>query len=186
MSSHHSISNFPQINPGLVLSAPPAKWYAVQTRSRHERVVAQQLQNRGVAHYLPVIMEEHRWTDRRKKIEVPLFGGYVFVQVVPNNQERVRVLRIDGVVRFVGHSPEGSPIPEDQIESIKMLVEGKVPLLAYPFLKVGQRIRVRGGALDGVEGIFQSRNGEDTLIVSVDAIQRSLSVSIKGYNIEPV
>jgi transcription antitermination factor NusG len=65
-------------------------------------------------------------------------------------------------------------------------VDQKVPWVTHPFLQVGQRIRIRGGALDGVEGIFQSRNGEDALVVSVNAIQRSLSVSIRGYNIEVI
>jgi transcriptional antiterminator NusG len=186
VSSYSQVANLPQINPTVVLQTPAANWYAIQTRSRHERVVAHQLQNRGIGYYLPVVTEEHRWSDRRKKVEMPLFSGYVFVQVVPHNQQRVNVLRIDGVVRFVGPSAEGTPIPDDQIESIRMLVDRKTPFLSHPFLKAGQRIRVRGGALDGVEGIFQCTNGENTLVVSIDAIQRSLSVSIKGYNVEPV
>jgi transcription antitermination factor NusG len=185
VSTHH-VGNFLQIDPAITVTTRPANWYAVQTRSRHERFVAHQFQSHGVVHYLPVVTEQHRWSDRRKKVEVPLFTGYVFVQVVPSNEERVRVLRINGVVSFVGNSPEGTPIPDEQVESVRMLVEQKVLWLAHPFLKSGQRIRVRGGALDGVEGIFQTRNGEDTLIVSIDAIQRSMSVSIKGYDIEVV
>jgi len=131
-------------------------------------------------------MQIHRWSDRRKRIEVPLFAGYVFVRVIPRNEERVRVLQINGVVRFVGHAPGGTPIPEEQIECVRLLIEHNIPWATHPFLKVGQRIRIRGGALDGLEGIFQSRNGEETLIVSIDAIQRSLSVSIRGYRVEPI
>ena len=175
---------WPQAIPPLRVATLPTTWYAVQTRSRHEKFVCHHFQNRGIAHYLPIVTEIHRWSDRKKKVELPLFSGYVFVQVPPTNEERVRVLRVDGVVRFVGHAVGGTPIPEEQIESIRMLVDQKLPCSSHPFLKAGQRIRIRGGALDGMEGIFQSRNGEDMLVISVDALQRSLLVSIRGYNIE--
>ncbi|MBV9180875.1 MAG: UpxY family transcription antiterminator, partial [Acidobacteria bacterium] len=148
--------------------------------------VSYQLRNRAIDHYLPMVTEIHRWSDRRKKVEVPLFSGYVFVCVPPTNEERVRVLRTDGVVRFVGHSAQGTPIPQAEIQSVRSLIEQKVSWSTHPFLEVGQRIRVRGGALDGVEGIFQSQHGEGVLVVSVNAIQRSLSVSIQGYQVEVV
>jgi transcription elongation factor/antiterminator RfaH len=186
VSSLYQIPTRPQTSPGSLASTLPANWYAIQTRSRHEKFVAHQLDNRGVVHYLPMITEVHRWSDRRKKVELPLFSGYVFVQLVPSNEQRVQVLRTDGVVRFIGYSPEGTPIPDEQIESVRLVVEQSVPWVAHPFLKSGQRIRIRGGALDGLEGIFQSRNGEDTLVVSVDAIQRSMSVRIQGYDVEVI
>ncbi|MBV9341418.1 MAG: UpxY family transcription antiterminator [Acidobacteria bacterium] len=158
----------------------------MQTRSRHEKLVACHLQTRGVVHYLPIVIETHRWSDRRKRLELPLFPGYVFVRVVDSNLRRVEVLRTPGVVRFVGHSPSGTVVPDEQIESIRKLIEENIPWVSHPFLKVGQRVRVRGGALDNLEGIVVRRNGEDALVISVDAIQRSLSVSIKGYDLEVV
>jgi transcriptional antiterminator NusG len=183
MASSHQLFQPPL---PLVNSIHCERWYALQTRARHERMVKKHLADRGIMTYLPTVTEVHRWSDRKKKVEVPLFSGYVFVHVAPTNEERVRVLRADGVVRFVGASAEGTPIPEEEIESVRSLIDQKVPWAAHPFLKVGQRIRIRGGALDGVEGIFQSRSGEDILVVSVNAIQRSLSISIRGYNIEVV
>jgi transcription elongation factor/antiterminator RfaH len=159
-------------------------WYAVQTRSRHERIACQHLMMRGFSLYLPTIVETHVWSDRRKKVEVPLFPGYVFVRLIAHNEWRVQVLRTPGVVRFVGGAPEGSPIPEEQIASVRAVVERKMAYVSHPFLKVGQRVRVCGGALEGVEGIFVKHNGSDTLVISVDAIQRSLSVSIQGYDLE--
>jgi transcription elongation factor/antiterminator RfaH len=186
VSSIHQVTTWPQAIPDLAATASRTNWYALQTRSRHEKFVSYHLQSRRISCYLPVISEVHRWSDRRKRVEVPLFPGYVFVQIAPTNEERVRVLRTDGVVGFVGHSPAGTPIPEEEIDSVRTLVDQKVPWVTHPFLQVGQRIRIRGGALDGVEGIFQSRNGEDALVVSVNAIQRSLSVSIRGYNIEVI
>jgi transcriptional antiterminator NusG len=159
-------------------------WYAIQTRSRHEKMVAHQLEAKGITHYLPIVTEVHKWSDRTKKVELPLFSCYVFVQVVPTNEARVKVLNTDGVVRFIGHNAEGTAIPEEQINSVRILLAQDVVCSSHPFLKVGQRVRVRGGALDGVEGIFQSCAGDDTLIVSIDAIQRSMSVRIQGYDIE--
>ena len=163
---------------------PPRSWYAVQTRSRHERVASHHLSLRGVSNYLPTVCEIRRWSDRRQKVELPLFPGYVFVQIVARNENRVEVLRTPGIVRFVGPSPEGAQIPELQIEIVKKLIDQDVRWSSHPFLKVGQRIRIRGGALDQVEGIFLKRNGEGALIVSIEAIQRSLAVSIQGYDFE--
>ena len=170
------------ILPFPVLSHP--HWYAIQTRSRHEKVVAKQLQTKGINSFLPVLTEIHRWSDRCKAVEVPLFSSYVFVQLVTNNEARAQVLHTEGVVRLVGQNAEGTPIPEEEIESIRRVLVQNVPCVRHPFLKVGQRVRIRGGALDGVEGVYLSANGDHTLVVSVEAIQRSLAVRITGYDIE--
>jgi transcriptional antiterminator NusG len=161
-------------------------WYAVQTRARHERVVAHRLCETGLTTFLPTFTEVHRWSDRRKTVEVPLFSCYVFVKLMPSNEERRRVLRVDSVLRFVGIRGLGTPIPNQQIDAVRALVEEQLPCCSHPFLKIGQRVRIRGGALDGVEGILLSRNGDRTLIISVDAIHRSLAVRVEGYDVEPV
>ena len=161
-------------------------WYAVQTRARHERVVAHRLCERGVTTFLPTVTEVHRWSDRRKTVELPLFNCYVFVKLIPSNEERLRVLRVDSVLRLVGTRGLGTPIPDEQIDAVRTLVEEQLPCCSHPFLKIGQRVRIRGGALDGLEGILLSRNGDRTLIISVDAIQRSLAVRVEGYDVEPV
>ena len=163
---------------------PHASWYAIQTRPRHEKVVAGQLQIRGITTFLPLVTEIHRWSDRRKLVELPLFSAYVFVHLVTASEMRSRVLHTVGVLRLVGQQAEGTPIREEEIESVRRLLAQNVPFINHPFLKVGQRVRIRGGALDGVEGVFLSRNGDDTLVVSVEAIQRSLAVRITGYDIE--
>jgi transcription antitermination factor NusG len=158
----------------------------VQTRARHEKVIAQRLRDQGVTTFLPLVREVHGWSDRRKTVELPLFGCYVFARILPRNEDRLRVLVVDGVLRFVGPGGQGIPIPEEQIEAVRKLVEEQLPFCSYPFLKIGQRVRIRGGALDGVEGLLTARSGERTLVVSVDAIQRSLAVRIEGYDVEPV
>ena len=161
-------------------------WYAVHTRARHERVVAQRLTEQGVNTFLPLVTEVHRWSDRRKSVELPLFGCYVFVKLAPTVEERLRVLRIDSVLKFVGARGLGTPIAEAQIDAVRTLIGQQMPWSAHPFLQIGQRVRVRGGALDGVEGILVSRHDDNTLVVSIDAIQRSLAVRIQGYDVEPV
>src|SRR5690349_1495912 len=169
--------------------APPANsenWYALHTRSRHERVVEHRLHQQGISTFCPIVSEVHRWSDRRKKVEVPLFSCYVFVHMAMTPEERTKVFRAEGFLAFVGARGHALPIPDEQIDAVRAIVEQKVPWCSHPYLKVGQRIRIRGGALDGVEGIFLSRNGEDSLVVSVDAVQRSMAVRISGYDIEVV
>jgi transcription antitermination factor NusG len=161
-------------------------WFAVHTRARHEKVVAQRLQESGVTTFLPLVTEVRRWSDRKKSVEFPLFGCYVFVRLVPTSQERLRVLQIDSVLNFVGIRGQGIPIPDPQIDAVRLLIEEKLPWTNHPFLKIGQRVRIRSGALNGLEGVLVSRNGDRTLVLSVDAIQRSLAVRIEGYDVEPL
>jgi transcription termination/antitermination protein NusG len=161
-------------------------WYGLQTRARHEKIVVERLKERGVTTFLPLVTEVHRWSDRQKTVEMPLFGCYVFARCLPNRSERLRLLRVEGVFGLVGGRGEGTPIPDEQIEAVRALVEGEVPWSAHPFLKIGQRVRIRSGALNGMEGILVSRNGDRSLVISVEAIQRSLAVRVEGYAVEPV
>jgi len=168
------------------IGAEGENWYALQTQARHERMVAQRLRERGVTTFLPLVTEVHRWSDRKKTVELPLFSCYVFVKIMPRAEDRLRVLTVSGVFNLVGVRGEGTPIPNDQISAVRTLVEQHMPWSSHPFLKIGQRVRIRSGALDGVEGILVSRNGDRTLVVSIDAVQRSLAVRIEGYGVEPV
>lgn len=161
-------------------------WYAVQTRARHEKVVASRLSEKGVTTFYPTITEVHRWSDRKKAVEVPLFSCYLFVKLAPSNEDRQKVLRMDSVLGFVGNPGWGTPIPCEQIDAVRILVNEQLPYSCHPFLKLGQRVRIRNGALEGMEGILLSRKGERKLVISVDAMQRSLSVQIDGYDVEPV
>lgn len=171
-------------NPAAVAVAAGSEWYALHTRPRHEKLVVQRLAERGVETFLPFVTEVHRWSDRKKSVQLPLFSCYVFAKFIPNRAERLRVLRVGGVLGLVGSHGEGTPVPEEQIDAVRTLLEGAVPWSSHPFLKIGQRVRIRSGALDGMEGILVSRNGSDTLVISVDAIQRSLAVRVEGYEVE--
>src|SRR5271156_1884447 len=106
---------------GAELANQP-RWYAVRTRSRHEKLVARQLETQGIESFLPVVTQTHNWSDRRKQVEAPLFSGYTFLRVVHSSGDRMRVLRTQGVVSFVGLHGTGIPIPDHQIEDIKTLV----------------------------------------------------------------
>jgi len=172
--------------PGWTGNEPIEHWFALHTRARHEKVVEYKLRERGGGTFVPLVTEIHRWSDRKKKVQLPLFSSYVFARLTPSKVDRLRVLAIDGIFSFVGVRGEGTPIPQEQIEGVRALVEGGLPWSAHPFLKIGQRVRIRSGALDGVEGILINRTGDSTLVISVDAIQRSLSVRVAGYDVEPI
>ena len=159
-------------------------WYALHTRCNQEKLVAQRLAERGVESFLPTVTEVHRWSDRKKSIELPLFRSYVFARFVPNRDERLRLLRVSGVVALVGSGGEGTPIPDEQINAVRVLVEQELPWSPCPFLKIGQRVRIRGGALDGLEGMLTAKNGSHTLVISVEVLQRSLAVRLEGYRVE--
>ena len=170
---------------GIGANATDEQWFAVHTYARHEKVVAQEVRELGMTSFLPLVKQVRRWSDRRKVVEFPIFGCYVFVKLAPTHEDRLKVLRINGVLKFVGIHGAGIPIPDEQINAVRVLVDEQLPFCSHPFLKLGQRVRIRSGALSGVEGVLISRNGERTLVVSVDAIQRSLSVQLSGYDVEP-
>src|SRR5882757_948543 len=160
-----------------------ARWYALHTRSRHERVVEHRLREQGMETFLPTIRETHRWSDRKKSVDVPLFSCYVFVRCALSEKDRTLVYRALG---FVGTRGTGVAIPDEQNEDIRTALSQTAPCRSHPFLKVGQRVRVCGGAMDGVEGVFLSENGDQSLVISVDVIQRSLAVRIDGYDVKPI
>ena len=172
--------------PAAAIGPDCESWYALHTRPRHEKMVAQRLAERNVETFLPTVKETHRWSDRSKTIEVPLFSCYVFARFVSNRTERLSVLRVGGVLGLVGNRNEGAPIPDDQIDAVRTVMDGTLPWSSHPFLKIGQRVRIRSGALDGLEGVLVSRSGEETLVISIDAIQRSLAVKVEGYQVEAV
>jgi transcription antitermination factor NusG len=111
----------------------------------------------------------------------------VFVRIGENRNHRVNVLETNGVFRFVGmRGGTGVPIPDEQIETLQTIIREKVPFSPHPFLDVGQKVRIRGGSLDGICGILLAINDDRSLIVSVDSVQRSLAIQIDGYGVEPI
>lgn len=185
MSTSSQIANIVSAWP-VCLSEPQEQWYAIRTRSRHEKTAAQELKRRDIDVFLPLAKSVRQWSDRRQEVEFPLFPGYAFVRIAFSSRQRVSVLEVPGVAGFVGPNPSTLSIPVEQIESIRTLLAREVRVKEHPFLTLGQRVRVRGGALDGVEGILSAVNGTRNLIISVQPIQRSLSVNLSGYEVEAV
>lgn len=173
-------------NPGLTYSGAGAEWYAMHTYPRHEKRITAELAHKSIETYLPLITTVHQWSDRRKQVELPLFPCYAFARIASTAEAKVQVLRTSGVIGLVGAAKQGVSIPESQIEDVRTLLANKIPFDAYPFLKVGQRVRVRGGALDGLEGILMRKDRKQRLVVSVESIERSLSVCIEGYEVEAI
>jgi len=169
-------------------AAPVAEpqWYALHTRSQHEKSVVNHLERRGIKTFLPLISEVHRWSDRRKVVQLPVFSCYAFVHMRLLAELRYQVMQTSGVLGFVGARGKGIPIPEGQIENLRALLSSAAPYTLCPFLQVGRRVRIRGGALDGIEGLLTGRNGDRTLVISVEPIERSISVRIEQYQCEAI
>jgi transcription antitermination factor NusG len=170
-------------HPQMPLSGADVCWYAVQTRSRHERVVAAQLREQGVSNFLPMITQIYgdgatgaSWWSFRF-----FLGTYLSMR---RFLLRSIVLFSRGVAGFVAMRGEPVSIPDEQIDNVKELLAKNIRCAAHPFLKVGQRVRIRGGSLEGLEGILVSHNGDRKLVISVNTIERSFSIGIKGYDVE--
>ena len=161
-------------------------WYAVFSRSRHEKIVATALTNTGVTTFLPLVSEMHSWSDRRKLVDVPLFPGYVFVQIPNTAEAKLHVLKTSGVAQFVGNRQGAVSIPDKEISDVRAVLEQKISCSPHPFLQLGQRVRIRGGSLDGVEGILVGCDSASKLVISIELIQRSLAVSVYNLDVEPI
>jgi transcription antitermination factor NusG len=170
----------------LDLSQHEPKWYAIHTRSRFEKQVADLLQEKEIFTFLPLLQQMHRWSDRWSKVEVPAFSCYAFVRIVTTAERRAKVLRTPGVLGFVGSEGLGASIPDEEIENLRNIFNHRIPCVMHPFVKVGMRVRIRGGSLDGIEGILVGQNQDMSIVVSVELLGRSLSIRAEGYNIQPI
>ncbi len=159
-------------------------WYVVQTRSRHEKLAAQDLGEKGVEVFLPLVDRLRRWKDRQKRVAFPLFPGYLFTRLGGAAEDRLAVLQTRGVVRYVGYD-EGKPIPvpDEQVEAVRRMLEHDLKMDPYPYLKVGMRVRVVEGPLKGIEGILIEKPGEHRLVVGIDILQRAVAVTIPVYQV---
>ncbi len=127
----------------------------------------------------------HYWSDRRKLVQVPLFAGYTFLHAVVTAETLMKIRQTDGVLNMVG-SHRGTPIPDHEIESVQALLTSGIAYGHHAFLNIGDRVRIRGGPLDGIEGILLGRKGQGKLVVSIELIQRAIAVHLEGYDVEPL
>ena len=161
-------------------------WYAIYTRSRFEKKLLSELTDRSIEVFLPMREILSRWKDRKKRIWIPLFPGYIFVNQVDTPENRYRVLNIPGAVRFVGHEGCADETPEEQILSVRRFLEAKIAIDPYPYLEVGQRVEIVAGPLKGLMGILVKKKGRFRFVLQVDLIRQAVSVEIDASDIRPL
>ena len=157
-------------------------WYAAHIRSRHEKRVAEQLAGKDVAFFLPLYTAENRWKDRLARVELPLFPGYMFVQIPL--RERLKVLEVPGVVRLVSSGGEPVPLQDSEINILRRGLTERSKAEPYPYLKIGNRVRIRRGSLAGLEGILITKKDSCRVVISVDLIMRSVAIEISAADVE--
>jgi len=169
------------------LNSDSSFWYCIHTRSRHEETVYQRLANKKLQAFLPKLEVWSKRKDRRKKIQKALFPGYLFVYEILSPRLGLEILKTPGVVKILGNEMGPVPVPDAQIESIKKILNGKVAVSPFPYLKEGQRVRVVDGPLKGCEGfLMKIKEEKEKLVISLDLLRRSVSVEIESASIEPV
>ncbi len=166
----------PDYEDELVTRAQTA-WFAVSTRSRQERPVASILDHLGIPTFLPLVTETHRWSDREKKVRVPLFPSYLFAQGPASKSWQIRVRRAKGVVGIVGNARGPVAVPDKEMEAIRCIWRQELPISRCVFQSEGKRVRIVGGELNGMEGILSGTGAEARLLFSIALIQRSVSIS---------
>ena len=159
-------------------------WWALYTRHQHEKTVAEVLRLKGVEVFLPLYASMRRWRDRSKLLYLPLFPGYVFVRGILGH--RIHVMTTPGVHMILSQGDRAAAIPEDEIQAIRQTVEGNYQVEPHPFLKCGERVRVRRGSLMGVEGILVRKKNVFRLILSVEMLAQAVAVEIDAADVEPV
>jgi transcriptional antiterminator NusG len=157
-------------------------WFAIWTRSRHEQVVREQLERKGVETFLPTIMKWSRWKDRKKQIAWPLFPGYCFARFDP--KERLPVLKCTGVVNIIAFNGEIAPIPEPEINAIRQLVQSDLQYDPCPMITEGMTVEVTHGPLKGVVGKLVRKGAHARLVLSVDLIGQAVSVEVDAADIK--
>jgi transcription antitermination factor NusG len=171
------------VHAGVLLSTQTNGWYALHTRARFERRICKQVQLKRHEAYVPVTRARHRWSDRYQTVETPIFPGYVFVRATEESDIRMAILQTNGVYDFVAFNGVIARITDAQINDVRRLETNAVSWSPYPFLKAGRRIRIVGGCLHGLEGIFIEERGRK-LVISIEPMQRSIALDIGGYHIE--
>lgn len=162
----------------------PPPWFAIRVRSNFERTTSKYLASNGYEEFTPFCRTKRRWSDRTREIERPLFPGYVFCRFLA--EDRLPVLKTPGVVSIVSFGNELAQVDEQEIANLQAVVGNGRNAAPWPFLRVGQRVRVVSGALQGVEGLLVCVKNSHRLIVSVSLLQRSVGAEVDREDVEPV
>jgi transcription antitermination factor NusG len=169
--------------PGMAASFFEPLWYAAYTNANHEKRVTQQLKQCSVEHFLPLYESARRWKDRRVRLQMPLFPGYVFVKLAL--RDRLQLLRIPGVVQLISFNGHPAPLPEEDIQAIRNCLDRGQHVEPHPYLTVGHRVRVISGPLKGLNGIILRRKNKTRFVLSFGLIMRSVAVEIDEAELMP-
>jgi transcription antitermination factor NusG len=170
---------------GAIRKSPDGlPWFAIRVKSTHEKRVTSLLQYQTYECFLPLYTSRRRWSDRIKRVELPLFPGYLFTRFTP--ADRIPVLKTPSVISIVGIGATPTPIEECEIAAIQRAVASGFGLSPHPFLRVGQWVRINGGSLCGLEGLIEDTRKRDHLILSVTLLQRSVAVEIDSAWVTPI
>ncbi len=159
-------------------------WYALRTRSRHEKFVRDRLTGMKIEPLLPTVTRLSQWKDRKKEIEAPLFPGYCFARF--SWQDRIPVLSVPGVVNIVGSGNRPEPISDGEIDALKTLMLSTLPYDAHPYLREGMAVEVTRGPLEGIRGILLRKGKRHRLVISVHLIQQAAAVEIDADAVMPI
>jgi transcription antitermination factor NusG len=159
-------------------------WYAVYTKHQHEKSATELLAKKGFEVLLPLYGATHRWKDRVKNVLLPVFPCYLFLRT--NLQRKLDILRTPGVFWLVENGGHACPVPESDIEAVRRIAQSPGQLKPHPYLKSGDRVRVRVGPLMGVEGILARVKNEYRVVVSMDLLQKAVAVEVDISIVEPV
>lgn len=158
------------------------KWFAIYTASNHEKRVAQHLEIKEIETFLPLYHVTRRWKNRTTaKLDLPIFPGYVFARFDP--AQRGRVTEVPMVYSIVSHRGAPTPLADEEVARLRMVMETR-QVHPYPYIKVGNRVRVRSGPLAGLEGIVVRTYGGLSVVLSVDMIQKSVAVHVEADELE--
>jgi transcription elongation factor/antiterminator RfaH len=160
----------------LVSQSIPLPWYGIRTKSNREKVAANVLGSKGYEHYLPLYRSRRRWSDRTVETDRPLFPSYIFCRF--DARSRFPIVSTPGVVSIIGFGGKPAPIPEAEVEAVRTVLCSGLATEPWPFLHEGQRVRIKRGALDGLEGILLKKKNGWRMVISVTMLQRSISVEI--------
>ena len=160
------------------------QWFAVYTNSRHEKCVAKHFAERQIESLLLLYQKLHHWRKRSSvRVDLPLFPNYVFVHIAP--QERTSVLAVPGVLAMVGRGHIPSALPDAEIQSLRIGLEQR-RFEPHPYLVVGERVRIKAGPMEGMEGILLRKKNELRVVLTLDLIKRSVAVEVDAQDVEPV
>jgi len=169
---------------GSELAGEPRSWFALQVRTRWESATSALLQGKGFETLLPTYKSKRRWSDRYKIVDAPLFSGYVFCRF--DLHSRLPVLITPGVISVVGIGKTPVAVESTEIAAIQKLVQSGASSHPWPYIEIGERVRVEGDVLDGLEGVLTGSRGHERVVISVTLLRRSVAVEIDRARIRPL